>query len=399
MNREDEEREQRKSSVDRVNDLINKAQDVKKNVQRIQKGIQTVQKGVQAARGGVQAAQGASSAAEGAAAAAGAVEGAAAGGVGAAGGGSLLAAIIIIIFLFILIFIVIILLLSGGSQGGGTCYQIKGATCQSAFTKCPAGTMENQAQTCNYTAGTASDTLICCVPEPSCTGTCEKGPTDCSSSTDIPDLTASCTDTTTPLCCVPKSSNSNSSIVYWASIIAGDLENLGWGYCGQPDTNICNTAGYCAVSRSGLCRYQSENATYYCTNLVIDAYNLAGIKNSFSDWVPTMIDQWGKTAGFSVAKYVTYTSLSQLKPGDVIFWVDTAGDASTGEHVVIVSSTANLHCPNAGIQSGCYGQITILQANSDQTSATLQVINNQIMTQELNIHGFPMSAMFGYNGL
>jgi len=307
---------------------------------------------------------------------------------------------------------------AGTSIGSGDC-EANGGKCQ--LEKCGGGF----GQTSNHCqpALPANTPQTCCMPQQQCGslgGKCEKGPTNCSlptetasqvgtctgatdpgplcclpPATETPSQVGTCTEATDPgpLCCIPISLASGSDIVSWAQIIANNLKNVGWGFCAQPNTSICNATGYCAMHRSGLCQHQAESQTYYCTDLVIDAYNLAGVKNNFSDYVPYMISNW-RSKGWTVLTQNNSASISQLKPGDVIFFMSNPNDQASGDHVAIISSV-NVTCTTS---SGCSGTISILQANSNTTAWTFSVINGKFISTAHNVAGQLMQPWFGLAG-
>ncbi len=105
------------------------------------------------------------------------------------------------------------------------------------------------------------------------------------------------------------------SIVSWATRISSGLEKVCDIYNRQQQ--IISNGRYSAKIRPGTCKGEGS-PTYFCTNTVIDSYNLAGFSNSFSQSVYYMARGWEKR-GWTVLKTNDYSSLSRLLPGDAIF--------------------------------------------------------------------------------
>lgn len=157
----------------------------------------------------------------------------------------------------------------------------------------------------------------------------------------------------------PTPDGGNSEIARWAVTITSRLKKEGL-YClynVQPYNNICNN-NYCATRFTrGDC---SGWWGYLCTQLVIDSYNLAGNKNSFSTNTYFMEQAWEGKAGYRVMKTNSQSSLSQLRSGDVIFMFATYS-ATSLKHVVVIK--------DVNIDSNGNGEIDILQSNSHTTSS------------------------------
>ena len=139
---------------------------------------------------------------------------------------------------------------------------------------------------------------------------------------------------------------------------------------------------YTAMKKSGGISGIScgiAESSYYCTDLIIDSYNLAGIKNSLSEWVPTMINQWSGLPGGTV---IRSNDTHLVQPGDVIFWLDSSG---AGQHVDVVS--------NVTIdQSTGIGTISTYDANTWSVTNRWSVVGWRITTQWI---GSPLYPWFG----
>ncbi len=163
----DQNQEQQKSSVDRVNDLINKGRSTYNNLKGGKKGYNAI-KTARVARVGATAAQGAATAAGGATATAG----------GTAAVGTSPAWIVpALIMLLISLLIILIVIIFGGAQNTNagtppTCTSISG-TCQAAGTTCAS---PNAPDTTGATCSAAATPLCCAPPPPSDTITCTQDP-------------------------------------------------------------------------------------------------------------------------------------------------------------------------------------------------------------------------------
>ena len=129
----------------------------------------------------------------------------------------------------------------------------------------------------------------------------------------------------------------NNTILSWGQQISSYLQTYPTSCSGfyiynvmlQPVSNGSYTARQKPGSECG-----TAGSSYYCTNLVIDSYNLAGIKNNFSQYVPTMIGQWESVAGLAVQRS---SNVNRLQPGDAIFWL-ISNAASSAQHTDIIQS-------------------------------------------------------------
>ncbi|HYM65521.1 MAG TPA: hypothetical protein VES68_03505 [Candidatus Sulfotelmatobacter sp.] len=278
-NENEQERSRQRSSVDRVNDLIDKAKQAR-NIKKGYKAFKTARKGHAAIEAGGALLEGGET-----------VGGAVIGGAGIGTAGAVLLIILFIIGLIIIIFIVIF----GGVQNtraGVAACETLGGTCA---TSCqPPDTLDTTGASCS--ASLAGVPQVCCIspqaPPPNTN--------DCGSLGRTMD-----------------------GILCWGKEInAGITPALGctlnvWNRHEPPV--IQNSAGYKAKVRPGSCD-QVSGTTYFCTNEVGDAYNLAGVNFPYSQWVPAMMSQWNTYAG-----RLTYSNnVRPLLPGDAVFWYHQA---------------------------------------------------------------------------
>jgi len=125
---------------------------------------------------------------------------------------------------------------------------------------------------------------------------------------------------------------------------------------------VITNGSYTARQKPGSACGKS-GSSYYCTNLVIDAYNLAGIKNNFSQSVPTMIEQWPLSSGLTVRES---SNVAGLQQGDVVFWL-MSNDVSTAQHVDIIQSM--------DVSTDGNGTLTTIDANTNSKTNTFFVHN------------------------
>lgn len=117
------------------------------------------------------------------------------------------------------------------------------------------------------------------------------------------------------------SSGNLSAVVQWAQKINDALES------GNPPTSYnrmqadISNGSYSATKRSAQDRGVSPTGIYWCTNLVIDSYNLAGITglNASHQGVRGMMDFWKKTPEYNFIPYTGLDSLKQAQPGSALF--------------------------------------------------------------------------------
>lgn len=187
----EQNQEQQRSSVDRVNDLINKSKSTYKNAKRAKRGLQA---GRVAAQVGRQAAIAAGQAA-----------------TSTAGAWGPVAAIIIVLIVIIILFSVIIAVILGEPTNAVTppdCVADLGGTCYASTLGCPSDSDQDQSGArCLALSNHDTTQKTCCIKKKTCaelSGTCESGPTTCADPKTVPYTTATCTDDPLkPLCCAP----------------------------------------------------------------------------------------------------------------------------------------------------------------------------------------------------
>ncbi len=134
-----------------------------------------------------------------------------------------------------------------------------------------------------------------------------------------------------------------SNIVSWTNQISNNLQAgqicEGW-YCKQ--IGSVSSGSYKAAIRQGYNNSLESSGRYWCTQLVIDSYNLAGktgLNNSHAG-VVNMAKFWQRTAGY---KYLDYSAssnhqqiLTQVKSGCAMFQESRHGVHTGFEHAAIV---------------------------------------------------------------
>lgn len=169
------------------------------------------------------------------------------------------------------------------------------------------------------------------------------------------------------------------NIVAWANQISNNLTAGqicdGWN-CRQ--TNSISNGSYSAAIRQGYDNSLATSGRYWCTQLPIDSYNLAGKKglNNSHAGIVGMIQFWKNTSGY---KYLDYSGgssrqqiLNQLQPGCAMFQESKHGVHTGYEHAAIIKDVS--------IKNGD-GYIITYDANGPQKTSRYiidnwQVINN-----------------------
>lgn len=181
-------------------------------------------------------------------------------------------------------------------------------------------------------------------------------------------------------CKLPAGGNTD-SVLHWARIINEDLikearenrRNI-WD---RMTADITNN-GYTATKRSGA----SEANKYWCTYLVIDSYNLAGIKGlkiSEHGGVFRMLQDWKKMPGYLFIPYTGTTeqkidALKKIKPGYALLRVINESGLSDNDHASILDAEVKLDSNNDGA-------ITTIDSNG-QSSWKSFIRNGQIVNWE-----------------
>lgn len=169
-------------------------------------------------------------------------------------------------------------------------------------------------------------------------------------------------------------------VEFWGDKILSKVENVGTMYCKHVDT-LNNDEGDKSTYRS-CANYGGvdSNGTYWCTNLVIDATRLAGVKgltNASHQAVVNMIHYW-KQAPDKV--YLEYSqgnteqkkqTLSTIHPGCAMFQITSPGTHTGREHVAIVKEVSYDEATGNG-------SIRTIDSNGTKKSYTFAIANNQI---------------------
>lgn len=149
--------------------------------------------------------------------------------------------------------------------------------------------------------------------------------------------------------------NSN-DIVYWAKRINDALEpGLPPSSYNKMMADISN-GSYSSTKRSAQDRGVSPTGIYWCTNIVIDSYNLAGISGlgPTHQGVRSMMDFWKSTSGYNFIAYGGLPSLKETQPGFALFRIYQPNYEY--DHVSIIQ--------NISIDDRGNGDIKTLDSNS-----------------------------------
>lgn len=142
--------------------------------------------------------------------------------------------------------------------------------------------------------------------------------------------------------------------------------------------------GYTATKRAALDRGVGPTGIYWCTNLVIDSYNLSGISGlgPSHQGVRGMMQFWQTTPGYNFIPFDGTASLRLAKPGYALFRVN-AGDYNL-DHVSIIKSI--------NIDERGNGSISTLDSNSKK-AWTITIENGRVLDS------FFMAEVVGFGGI
>jgi hypothetical protein len=185
------------------------------------------------------------------------------------------------------------------------------------------------------------------------------------------------------------------SVMDWATRINAALEQGDDGYFNRMTATI-DGCGYSAQQRQG---HDSPTGKYWCTNTVIDAYNLAGITGLTVDPGPgvdspslpppghqqviTMADWWMTAPGYT---YVDVRSgdrraaIQKVRPGYAIFYESVFGEENGREHVALVSSIS------VDIEGN--GELTTIDSNAESKEFTYRVVQGKVKNAPYPVIGF-----------
>ncbi len=148
--------------------------------------------------------------------------------------------------------------------------------------------------------------------------------------------------------------------------------------------NITN-GSYNATKRTGEFINTSPRGLYWCTNLVIDTYNLAG-KSGLNDnhqAVISMRNFWKTSPGYIHLDYLNgnyQNILSAISPGFAIFFESQPGVFTGNEHVAIIKSK--------NIDSRGNGFVETYDANTNAKTQRYPVVNWDVKNQLYTLVGF-----------
>lgn len=171
-----------------------------------------------------------------------------------------------------------------------------------------------------------------------------------------------------------------SNILSWANKIIDNIETGLIGDFNKMVATISN-GGYSASKRLGLQETTDENGLYWCTNLVIDAYNLAGVNGLSANHqaVISMMEFWKTADNFVFYPYILEnlpSTLSSVKPGFAFFQVSN----SNHQHVSLVS--------DINIDGRGNGYLKTIDSNSKQKGYTFPIEDWQVKNNFYPVAGF-----------
>ncbi|HLL60986.1 MAG TPA: glucosaminidase domain-containing protein, partial [Candidatus Nitrosocosmicus sp.] len=186
---------------------------------------------------------------------------------------------------------------------------------------------------------------------------------------------------------IPVSSTSTNNVADWAAKINGVLQvGYVWNnYLNRNITPITN-GNYTTQYREGRDQGTGRTGLYWCTNLVIDSYQLSGIKGLGAEHqgVVNMRNYWKNAPAPYL--YVEYDkadhiqSLSKVSPGCAIFFETVAGVHTGKEHVAIVKSISMDTSKNGLMES--------YDANTTSRVVKYPIKNGEVKNVPYPLRGF-----------
>lgn len=183
-------------------------------------------------------------------------------------------------------------------------------------------------------------------------------------------------------------STSSINVLTWVEKINSFLEEGPLGDFNKMITIITNNA-YTATKRTGEFINTSDRGLYWCTNLVIDAYNLAG-KTGLGinqQAVISMRNFWKTTPGYIHLDYLNgnhQSILSRVSPGYVVFFEQQPGVFTGNEHVSIVKTI--------NIDSEGKGFLETYDANTNAKTQRYPIVNWDVKNQRYKLVAFGTSS-------
>ncbi|MBI2430787.1 MAG: hypothetical protein HYV39_02125 [Candidatus Levybacteria bacterium] len=173
-------------------------------------------------------------------------------------------------------------------------------------------------------------------------------------------------------------------ILDWTIKISNVLEEGPLGDYNKMIANITN-GSYNSTKRTGEFINTGPRGLYWCTNLVIDVYNLAG-KSGLNDnhqAVVSMRNFWKTAPGYIHLDYLSgnhQNILSTIFPGFAIFFESQPGVFTGNEHVAIIKSKS--------LDSRGNGFIETYDANTNAKTQRYPVVNWDVKNQLYTLVAF-----------
>jgi len=181
----------------------------------------------------------------------------------------------------------------------------------------------------------------------------------------------------------------------WAVTLNKALKHGHDGYFNKMTTAVSG-CGHNAEQRQG---HDSPTGKYWCTNLVIDAYNLAGIPGLSvapgagvdspslpppgQQQVITMANWWMTAPGYTYLDFRSgdrQAAIQKVRPGYAIFYESVFGEENGLEHVALVSSIS--------VDTNGNGEITTIDSNAESKQFTYRVQNGKVKNAPYPVIGF-----------
>ncbi len=173
-------------------------------------------------------------------------------------------------------------------------------------------------------------------------------------------------------------------VLEWNRKINAELQPGVWGFYNRMVSTVTN-GSYAAIKRQGNEVSTGDNGLYWCTNSIIDAYNLSGRSGlGFNHQaVVSMRSYWKTAPGYDYVEYDTADrkqALLRVKPGYAIFFESVAGAHTGKEHVAMVSAV--------NINNNGDGYIETIDSNSTHRGHRYMVSSWNIQGTAYPTRGF-----------
>lgn len=176
------------------------------------------------------------------------------------------------------------------------------------------------------------------------------------------------------------------SVANWASRISSTLTyGYVWPHYYNREVNPPSNGRYTAQFRQGYDTGTSRSSIYWCTNIVIDAFNLAGIGGLGPEHqgVVNMQMSWSRIPGLRYVPYLNANkqqALSNIQAGCAIFWESRPGVHTGYEHTAILKTVQ--------LDNRMNGYLETYESDNTFTTGRYPVFNATVQNNPFTLVGF-----------